>query len=117
MKKFAIDWRLALALQSRSQTSHLLSLMGWLFHVPGSLWRTVDVPVRSPLSSLRYRHYGGGEWCGGCWCRTAFRLERLGARRRAMGTTSGSVRGGTDHHKPSARVISSLKIAILEPFL
>ena len=62
------------------------------------------------------RHYGGGEWCGGWSCRTVFRLERLGARRRAMGTTSGRGCGGIDHHNPSARVISSLKIAILEAF-
>jgi hypothetical protein len=35
----------------------------------------------------------------------------------AKRTTSGRGCGGIDHHNPSARVISSLKIAILEPFL
>ena len=62
------------------------------------------------------RHYGGGEWCGGCCYRTCFRPQRLGTRGRYVGTTSGSVRGGSNHYNPSARLIWSLKIAILEPF-
>ena len=62
--------------------------------------------ARLPLPSV-YRHYGGGEWCGGCWYRTGFRPQRLGARGRLVGTTSGSVRGGSNHYNPSARLIWS----------
>eukprot|EP01047_Picozoa_sp_COSAG01_P076460 COSAG01_NODE_13430_length_1586_cov_13.468729_2_plen_224_part_01 len=60
--------------------------------------------ARLPLPSV-YRHYGGGEWCGGCCYRTCFRPQRLGARGRYVGTTSGSVRGGSNHYNPSARLI------------
>eukprot|EP01047_Picozoa_sp_COSAG01_P116949 COSAG01_NODE_45619_length_407_cov_12.555195_1_plen_81_part_10 len=36
-----------------------------------------------------------------------FRPRRLGARGQHVGTTSGSVRGGSNHHNPSARLIWS----------